>query len=92
MAKVSAEKSGATVPSNTNLLQGLALHSMQWGAWSSGMASSKALQAHLERVGMGTLHPVAGINALGSVLASLSSAGDLTYSLEPSRKAGHAHS
>ena len=55
---------------------------MQWGAWATGMAASKAMQTHLERVGVGILHPIAGINALRSVISRLSSSGTALISYQ----------
>lgn len=55
------------------------MHSMQWGAWAEvGMAASSVMQSRLEKVGMGALQPVTGLNALSAVLAGLSSTGKLS--------------
>ena len=56
----------------------MAVHSMQWGAWGGGgMASNPVLKARLERVGMGQIQPVAGLQALQTSLLGLSSTGKL---------------
>ena len=56
--------------------QGLAVNSMQWGAWGgAGMASNPTLRAWLEKVGMGCIHPPSGLHALASVLCRFRFAG-----------------
>ena len=54
--------------------QGVPANATQWGAWAStGMAAhNTALQQHLQRVGMGSVLPVAGLQVLAGVLASCS--------------------
>lgn len=51
---------------------------MQWGPWGGvGMASDPGLQAKLERVGMGIIHPASGLAALASVLSQMGITGNL---------------
>lgn len=57
-------------------MQGIAAHSMQWGAWGgAGMASNPTLRARLERVGMGSIRPAQGLTALALALQQLDSKG-----------------
>ena len=67
---------------NLQCLQGLAVHSMQWGAWGGGgMASNSVMKARLERVGMGLVPPVTGLHSLQTILNGLAMPGELFMSL-----------
>ena len=44
---------------------------IMWGAWTIGMAAQKrAILARLERLGMGSITPTAGLSALEAIIAS----------------------
>ena len=59
-------------------MQGVAAVSVNWGAWAgSGMAEKAGIE-RMERLGFGALQPVAGLAALGRLLASLVSRADRT--------------
>jgi len=51
--------------------QGRCAHSVQWGAWDSGMAlRDKSTMSRLHRLGLGALSVSSGLGALGALLSS----------------------
>ena len=49
----------------------MAAISVNWGAWAGSGMAEKAGIARMERMGVGALHPGAGLAALGCLLSGL---------------------
>ena len=53
---------------------GVAVMSVRWGAWATGMAASEATLRRFQRMGMGALQAVEGLRVLSLVMQSMHSA------------------